>query len=172
MTNYLLLLSLAGTLASCGTITGAISKKRPVSLMLAPSDIEVKANGEPVEVTSEVFDIRSGDDLTLNLSTTTSYATKGVRLPYKKPVTLELYSPSAGKRATIELKSRASGLFFWGNLFSFPILGHIVDGVTKNNHLLKPRYIDVDAALAGKPIKEWRSQSKLKRLQKRKMRKG
>lgn len=143
-------------MSSCGTISGLVTKgKRPVFLMMAPSDIRVTVNGESQDITKDAF------------ATTESatYYVSSVRLPYKENLTMVI--SSGGKSASIDLKSKTFGAVFVGNFFSFPIVGHILDGVTKNSKTLKPRYIDCERALEGKPMSEWRSQGKLKRMGKR-----
>lgn len=151
-----LFMALAMALSSCGTIAGLITKqKRPVFLMMAPSDIRVEVNGVRQDITSDAF--AGGSNVT--------YYVSSVRLPYKEDLTMVI--SSGGRSASIDLKSKRFGYIFWGNMFSFPIVGHIVDAVTDNNKTLKPRYIDCERALEGKPVSEWRSQGKLKRMGKR-----
>jgi hypothetical protein len=48
------------------------------------------------------------------------------------------------------------GAIFFGNMFSFPVVGHIIDAVSKNGKTLKPRYIDVELSPEGKPVADWR----------------
>jgi hypothetical protein len=153
--NLTIVVVAAATISSCGSISSLVSKKRTVHLMQAPSDLEVIVNGEKQNVTSEVF---------ASYENTTWY-TSAVKLPFKKPVTMELRSGS--KNATFELKPKGSRAIFWGNVFSFPVIGHIFDAVTKNSKRLYPYYIDVEYALQGKPIAEWRGKGKLKRMEKR-----
>ncbi len=151
--------------SSCGTIGSALSKhKRPVFLMMAPSDLVVKVDGVTQDIESDIFATYAVGN------TTVSYYTSSVRLPFKNKVSVEI--SSGGKSATFELKPKMFGAVFVGNMFSFPIVGHIVDAVTKNGKTLKPRYIDVERALEGKPVKDWRGKKKLKRIQKRAIRKG
>lgn len=158
---------LIASMTSCGSIAGLISKgKRPIHLMQAPKDLEVYVDGQKVEITSELF------ASTAIGNTTVDYYTAGVKLPYKKKVTVELKQPSTGKSATFELKPKGSRAIFWGNLFIFPVVGHIFDAVTKNSKRLYPYYIDVESALDGKPFKEWRNKGKLKRNEKKQIRKG
>lgn len=158
-----LLIATALFFNSCGTISGLVTKnKRPVFLMMAPKDMVVKVDGVTQDVTSDVF-------ATYVVGNTTyTYYTSSVRLPYKETVTMELIS--GGKTASFELKPKMFGAVFWGNIFSFPVVGHIVDMATKNSKTLKPRYIEVQRALEGKPVNEWRGKKKLKRLQKREIR--
>lgn len=171
LTKLIALTASVALLSSCGTITNSISGgKRPVWLMQAPSDIQVKVNGEDVDVKKEY--LASNQSSGGAVSVTTNYFTKGVRIPFKKNAVMELYSPSQNKSAKFTLKSKGSGLIFWGNLFFFPVVGHVIDATTKNNHLLKPRYIDVEYALDGKDVKDWRGKNKLMRKEKRSIRKG
>ncbi len=154
---------LAVGMSSCGSISGLITKqKRPVFLMMAPSDLTVDVDGERQEITSEVFATQTIGN------TTYTYYTSAVKLPYKKAVSMTIRS--GGKSATFELQPKTFGAVWVGNIFSFPVVGHIVDMATKNSKVLKPRYIDVERALDGKPIKEWRGKGKLKRMQKRAIR--
>lgn len=157
ITNHLFLFFTATVLlSSCGTISGLVTKgKRPVFLMMAPSDIRVEVNGERQDITKDAF----------ASSEYATYYVSSVRLPYKEDLTMVI--SSGGRSASIDLKSKTFGAVFVGNFFSFPLVGHILDGVTKNSKTLKPRYIDCERALEGKPISEWRSQGKLKRMGKR-----
>lgn len=161
----LVLLASVALFSSCGSISGLLTKhKRPVYLMMSPGDLVVKIDGVKQEIESDIFATYSLNGLTIN------YYTSSIRLPYKDKVKMEI--SSQGKSAIFELKPKNSGAIFWGNFISFPIVGHIVDGVTKNNKTLKPRYIDVESALAGKPSKDWRGKGKLKRLEKKSIKKG
>ena len=164
ITTFALILT-ALLFSSCGTIGGLVTKnKRPVFLMMAPNDLVVKVDGVTQDIESDVF-------ATYALGNTTiTYYTSSVRLPYKEKVSVEI--SSGGKSATFELKPKMFGAVFVGNMFSFPIVGHIVDAVTKNSKTLKPRYVDVERALEGKPVKDWRGKKKLKRIQKKAIRKG
>jgi hypothetical protein len=172
--NVIILLVVVSTLFlnSCGTILGAIThQKRPVWFYLAPNDLEVKANDKPVNITMSAYKTNKtniGNTATLQ----TSYYTQTVKLPYKEHITLQISSASQGKKATIELKPKRSGGIFFLNIITFPIVGHIIDGITKNNRVLSPRDIDVPMALDGKSPKQWRKSGKLKRLQTRNIRKG
>lgn len=60
---------------------------------------------------------------------------------------------------------------FLGNLIFAPIVGHIIDAITDNNKSLQPRYIDVTSVLNHIPLEDWPSQKKLKRMEKRKIKK-
>jgi hypothetical protein len=151
--------------SSCGSIGGALSKhKRPVFLMMAPQDLVVKVDGVQQDIESDIFATYAVGNTTID------YYTSSVRLPYKKNVSVEI--SSEGKTATFELKPKMFGAVFVGNLILFPIVGHIIDAVTKNGKTLKPRYIDVERALEGKAVTDWRGKKKLKRIQKRSIRKG
>ena len=163
--NLLALTTVTLMISSCGTVMSSFSSKRPVMLMQAPNDIKVKVNGEVVDVTKEYLSSNESSGSGVKIST--NYFTRGVRLPYKQDVQMELSSVSQNKTAQFTLKSKGSSLFFWGNLFLLPIVGHIIDGTTKNNRLLSPRYIDVEYALQGKPISEWRGKNKLTRKEKK-----
>lgn len=162
-------LAVLGTtgMSSCGTIAGALtSNKRPVFMMEAPRDLQVTHEGKKVNITSDAFASSSGG------SVTTTWYTSSVRLPYKKTTTIELYSPSQNKKATVELKSKGSGGIIFLDLMFTGGVGVVIDVLTKNHKVLKPKYVDVQRALDGKPRNEWRSQGKLKRITKRKINRG
>jgi hypothetical protein len=46
--------------------------------------------------------------------------------------------------------------------------GAAVNGVTKNNKVLQPKYVDVNSVLNNVPMKDWPSQGQLKRISKSK----
>lgn len=152
-------------LLGCGSIASVFQKERTVHLMQSPQNLEVKVNGESKRITSEAFAVNS-----FMSDYTTTYYTAGVKLPYKKAATMEL--TSGDKKAVIDLTPKRWSVIFWGNMFSFPITGHIFDGITDNNKVLKPNFIDVEYALEGKPVSEWRGKSKLKSMEKKGIRKG
>ncbi len=153
--------------ASCGTIAGALSKgKRPVFLIDVPKDLVVKVNGKELDIELEAFASGGVGNVT------NTYYAPAIQMPYKHPATIQLSSAAMGKSGTLDLKPKNQSAIFWGNVIIAPIVGHIIDAVTKNNKTLTPRYIDVPAALAGKPKSEWRSKGKLKRLSKHKGRKN
>ncbi|MDY0344490.1 MAG: hypothetical protein RBR28_13015 [Lentimicrobium sp.] len=163
------LLSLAAScllaLSSCGSIAGAITQgKRPAYIVNSPQDVSITQNGEALDISSELF-ASTGFD-----GTTIDYYTAAIKLPYKKPLTLEF--KSGNRTGTIDLKPKGTRYVFWGNLIFFPIVGHIIDAVTHNSKSLQPRYIDVESVLNHVPQKEWASQKKLKRLEKRKIKKA
>lgn len=135
-------------------------------MMDAPADLEVKVNGEPVELKKQYYS--SNESSGSGVKVTTNYFTSAARISHKQSADIQLYSPSQNKTANFTLKPKSSGLFFWANLFTFPVGGHIIDAVTKGNKLMKPRYVDVSAALDGKPVSEWRGKNKLTRKEKKK----
>lgn len=150
------------SLNSCGTIAGAITGgKRPCFLVNAPKDVEVKLDGETLDISSELFASTSFGNVT------SDYYAAAVKMPYKKPVTIYISSPSLGKSASLDLKPKGSGAIFWGNVFLAAGVGHIIDAVTHNNKMLQPKYIDVASALNNIPVKDWSSQGKLKRSSKK-----
>lgn len=150
---------------SCGTIGGAITGgKRPSFIVNAPADAVVKLNGEVQNITSELHASNTVGRGTVD------YYTSAVKIPYKRSVTLDISSERLRKSGTVDLKPKGSGAIFFGNLLIFPIVGHIVDGVTKNNKTLRPKYIDAMSVLNDVPQKDWPSQSKLKADEKRKAR--
>jgi hypothetical protein len=156
-------------LSSCGTIASALTKgKRPSFIVNTPKDIVVKLDGKPLDIELELF----ASDEYVGTGSSLNYYTSAVKLPYKKKITLEFSSASLGKTGTLELNPKASGAIFWGNVIIAPIVGHIIDKVTKNSKVLKPKYIDVMKVLNNVPMKDWPSQGKLKRQQKRKIKKG
>lgn len=151
------------TLNSCGTLGNALSGgKRPSFLVNAPKDVVIKLNGEQQDISSEIFatgGIGNVDN---------TYYAAAVNMPYKKPLSIQLSSASEGKTSTLDLKPKNSSTIFWGNLIFAPIVGHIIDGVSKNNKVLEPKYIDVTSALNNVPMKDWPSQGQLKRISKSK----
>ncbi|HEX6914325.1 MAG TPA: hypothetical protein VF145_03745 [Chitinophagaceae bacterium] len=168
--SVICMLALAACFTSCGTLSSSLTGgKRPVFMMDAPADLQVKVNGETVELKKQYF--ASNESSGSGVKVTTNYFTSAARITHKKPVEIELYSASLNKTAKFTLRPKSSGLFFWGNLFTFPVGGHIIDAATKGNKLMKPRYIDVSAALDGKPISEWRGKNALTKKEKKKIRK-
>ena len=167
---------IAATFSSCGTISNAITGgKRPSFIVNAPKDVVLKLDGKELAIKSELFASTSGvtsttttAQSTLTTTSTRDFYTSAVNIPYKKPVTLEISSASSGKTASINLKPKRQSAIFWGNLIFCPIVGHIIDGVTHNNRVLSPRYIDVASVLNNVALKDWPSQGKLKRLEKSK----
>ncbi len=152
-------------LSSCGSMFGAITHgKRPAYIVNSPQNVVVKQNGEVLDISSESFAATQG------YGQSTTYYTSAIKLPYKKPVTLEI--TSGNRTGTIDLKPKGTRYIFWLDLITFPIVGHIIDGVTDNNKSLQPRYIDVESVLNHIPQKDWPSQKKLKRLEKRKIKKA
>lgn len=150
---------------SCGTIGGAITGgKRPTFIVNAPSDVVVKLNGEVQDITSELHASNVAG------SRSVDYYTSAIKIPYKHPVTLEISSERLKKSGSVDLKPKGSGAIFVGNLLIFPVIGHIIDGVTKNNKTLRPKYIDVTSVLNNVAQKDWPSQSRLKANEKRKAR--
>jgi hypothetical protein len=154
--------------SSCGTIAGAISKgKRPAFLLNAPSDIVIKKDGQVLDIALELFTSTES----IGSTASTNFYTAGIKLPYKKAAVLEFSSASLGKTATFEMKPRRYKGIFFLNLITFPVVGHIIDGVTHGNKVLGPQYIDVANVLNNVPVKDWQSQKKLKRMEKRRIKK-
>jgi hypothetical protein len=151
-------------LSSCwGTFINVLSHgKSTVTLLQTPSDIEVRSNGKKLDINKEVF---TG-------GTNVSYYASAVKLPSKHRTTIELYSPSLNKKATVNLRPRASRNIIWLDILTTFGTSLIVDGPTGNLKMLTPRLIDVESALAGKPQNEWKSQGKLKRMAKRQAKHG
>ena len=153
------------SLSSCGSIFSAFTKgKRPSYIVNSPKDVTIKQDGKPLDITSELF-ASTGFN-----GTSIDYYTAAIKLPYKKPITLEINS--GNRTGTIDLKPKGTRYIFWLNLITFPIVGHIIDAVTHNNKSLQPRYIDVESVLNHVPQKEWPSQKKLKRIEKKKIKKA
>lgn len=151
------------SLASCGTISGRLSK---VALVDCPRDLVAKADGERLDISSDltISNLSPG----MNRDTYTDYYSPVVKLDKHKTVSLELSSGSSS--GSVEMKPKFSGPYFWGNLFITGLTGMIID-VATGNHRQHRRFVDVPAVLAGKPISEWRSKSKLKKAIKRSARK-
>ena len=158
---------LVSGLSSCGTIADALTKgKRPSFILNAPADVVVKLDGKPLDIELELF-------ASTNIANVSNdFSTAAVNIPYKKATTLEVSSARLGKTGTVVLTPERSGPIFWGNLLFAPIVGHIIDGITDNNKVLSPRYIDVNSVLNNIPFKDWPSQAKLKRLEKSKAKKN
>lgn len=171
MKNLLLVAAAAcfiTTLNSCGTIANISKKgKTEVFMIGGPEDLQVSSGGKRLEIESEVFAASSS----IGGDATTTYYTAAVNLPRKKKASLELYSPSMNKRATVALKPKV-----WGKIVFLDVvfggIGLFVDIPTGNIRTLKPRMVDVQAALAGKPRSQWKSQGKMKRMTKRKIKRG
>ena len=146
--------------SSCGTIMGKMSK---VALVGAPRDLVAKADGEKIDIKSDL------SVSTLSVGTTgdtyTDYYSPIVKLNKHKTVTLELSSGSRSGSAA--LTPKFSGNYFFGNMFiTGLVLGTAIDMAT-GNHRQHIRFVDVPAVLAGKPRSEWRSKHQLKRAIKR-----
>lgn len=159
------LLSIIIFTSGCGTIAGTITKgKRPVFLIDVPKDAVVNVDGKKLDMEMEAFASGGVGNVT------NTYYAPSVKLPYKHNTTIEI--SSMGRTGIVDLKPTNQSAIFWGNLLFAPIVGHIIDGVTKNNKTLGPRYVDVAAVLAGKKPSEWRSKSKLKKMSKQQGRKN
>ena len=156
--------------SSCGTLNSAFTHgKSSVFLMRAPGDVEVTCNGKKLDQSQEVFasKSRSHSNGVYKTTTTTNYYQTAFKLNHKHKAVVELYSPSTGKRATVELKPRANRNIIWADILLTGSFGLWIDWPTGNLKALTPRLIDVESALAGKPRKEWLSQGKMKRMAKR-----
>jgi len=153
------------TMSSCGSIAGAITKgKRPSFIVNSPKDVTITKDGKELDVALELFAVTEGYGQSLN------FYTSAIKLPYKEAATLEI--TSGNRTGTVDLKPKGNRAIFWGNLIFAPIVGHIIDGVTHNNKSLQPRYIDVESVLNHVPLKDWPNQKKLKRIEKRKIKKA
>lgn len=162
MRTILYILSFVVTLifiSSCGTISGRLSK---VTLVDAPRDLEATADGEILEINNDLA--ISNISVGMNSDTYNNYYAPTIKLDKHKTVTLSL--SSGNSNGSTEMKPRFSSAYFWGNFFLTGMTGILIDVVT-GNHRQHRRFIDVPAILAGKPVKEWRSKSKLKRAIKR-----
>lgn len=158
------------SLTGCfGTISNALSHgKSTVSLMRAPQDLQVSVNGKELEKTKEMFASSSS----IGGSSYTDYYTSAIKLPSKKKVTIDLYSPSMKKRASVELKPRASKNIIAADIIFTAGASLLVDIPTGNLKILTPRLLDVQSALEGKPRNKWLSHGKLKRMAKRSAKRG
>jgi hypothetical protein len=157
----------AMTLNGCcfGTLNNALTHgKSTVSLMRAPKDLEVSVDGKALDISEEAFASSSN----IGATVTTTYYTSAVKLPAKHKVSIGLYSPSMNKRATVELKPRASRNIIWLDILLGAGSGLLIDIPTGNLKMLTPRLLDVQSALEGKPRNKWLSHGKLKRIAKRK----
>ncbi len=156
---------LALSLNSCGTILNAKKKgKTEVFLIDAPAGLSVSSNGENLSIESDIFAATGKEHGAIE------YHTNCVRLPRKKKATITL--SAGGKTATVALKPKVWGKIVVVDALLTAGIGWWVDIPTGNILTLKPRLIDVPAALAGKPKSQWRSQGKLKRQEKRRIKKG
>ena len=148
-----------------GTLNSAVTHgKSTVSLMRSPKDIQATCNGKKLDITSEVFAASSN----IGGTVTTTYYTSAVKLPTKHRATIELYSPSLNKKASVDLRPRASKNIIWLDILLGFGSGLFIDIPTGNLKMLTPRLLDVESALEGKPRNQWLSQGKLKRTAKRK----
>ena len=165
LTGIIGLFTVVGLSGCFGTLLSAVTHgKSTVSLMGAPKDIQVTdKQGNKLPVTSEIF---------TGSANGSSYYTSAVKLRAKQRTSIELYSPSMNKRATVDLKPRASKNIVWLDILLGFGSGLIVDIPTGNLKMLTPRLIDVQSALEGKPRKQWLSQGKLKRMAKRRANHG
>jgi hypothetical protein len=154
-----LLLAIGGALfMGCASLASGITGgRRPVYLINSPFDLRVSTDGKERRITREAFDANPNAGIV--------YYTAGVKLPFKEPMQLELYSGS--RTAKVQLRPKTRVVYHVLTLFIFPIGGNIIDAVTKNDKELYPKYIDVQAAMAGAGPDEWVSQGKLKRQTKR-----
>ncbi len=135
-----------------------------VSMMRSPQDLEVFSSGKKLEMSQEVFAASSS----IGGSTTTTYYTAAVKLPAKHNATIELYSPSLNKRATVELKTKSNRNIIFLDILFGAGSGLLIDIPTGNLKMLTPRLLDVQSALEGKPRSKWLSHAKLKRMAKKK----
>lgn len=168
MKNLILLAAAAffmASLNSCGTILNAKKKgKTEVFLIGAPSDLSVSSNGQHLSIESDIFAANGKEH------GATAFYTSCVRLPRKKKATLTL--SSGGKTAQVVVRPKVWGKIVVVDALLTAGIGWWIDIPTGNILTLKPRLIDVPAALAGKPRSKWRSQGKLKRQQKREIKRG
>ena len=158
------------SLNSCGVLNTAFTHgKSTVFMMRSPGDIEVTCEGKKLDKVRDVFAAKSRthSNGVYNTTTTTSYYATGVKMASKKRATIEIYSPSLNKKATVEVKPKGSkAIIFCDVLFTFGI-GLIPDLLTGDYKYASPQLVDVESALAGKPRKEWYSQGKMRRMAKR-----
>lgn len=162
--NLLLLSVIVYSVSSCGTIMGKMNK---VTLVDAPSNLTAKADGETVDIKTDlsVSTLKVGT----NADTYTDYYAPTIKLNKHKTVDLQLSFGSSN--GTVNLSPKFSGGYFLGNMFFFGLItGTIVD-VATGNHRKHIRFVDVPAVLAGKPQSEWRSKSQLKKAIKKSARK-
>jgi hypothetical protein len=150
---------------SCGTISNGMSHgKSPVFMIAAPKDLEVTSAGKKLDIESEVFAASSN----IGGTVTTTYYTAAVKLPHNRKASLDLYSPSMNKKATVAVRPKVSGTLIFLDIIFFGV-GLPIDIITGNLTVLKPRLVDAENLLNGKPS---RSQGKLKRMTKRKIKHG
>lgn len=158
------------SLSSCGVIVNAMKHgQSSVFMMRAPQDLEISSKGVKLDKTRDVFAAKSRESSNgiYKTTTTTNYYATAVKLNHKKKATVDLYSPSLNKRASVDLKPRANRGLIWLDILFTGGAGLLIDIPTGGLKHLTPRLIDVESALAGKPRKEWLSQGKLKRMAKK-----
>lgn len=148
-TTFLLFTLVVAGFNSCGTISNAISDQkdlRPVFLNNCPSDAVVIFEGKE-------YPLSSGEYVKYQVVTNTTYKMPAVYLPFHKSGDLTI--KAGGKKNTIHMKAGMWAAVCAGNCIFWAGLGHAVDYFTKNDRILKPRVIDVQAFLDGKPIGDW-----------------
>lgn len=119
----------------------------------ATTSLKVSENGANVAV-----DLVHSHGKAAGETVITFYA-PGIKLDRRESHTITLTDKD--KSATVVLESKVSAGWVTINLFTSGPIGMIIDASTKKWKTLKPRYVDVNAALNG-----------TKPLSKRKMKKG
>lgn len=137
-------------LNSCGTIGSAINHgKREIFMDKAPKDLVVTSAGKKLDVHYSVYKShtsrRTRGNITTSKTNTISYP--AVTVARKKRATLEFYSPSWNKKATVELKPKVNWAIFAGDWFLTANFGLLIDIPTGNLKEVYPNFISVDGLL-------------------------
>ncbi|MBI2720686.1 MAG: hypothetical protein HYX39_00780 [Bacteroidetes bacterium] len=153
----LLITSIAFT--SCATLfTG---KTTEVVLVNPPSDLKVSEAGQELKLERVIADVKTkGANSYSHVTTITTFYASGVMVNKKiKKHTLTL--ESAGKKVDAILKSKVHGGLLFLDIIFFPIPAIPIDAATKKWRVIRNKYVDVPAVLAGT---ESKSQRQLKKL--------
>lgn len=142
---------LSSSMMSCATILA--KKNAEVVLYGATKSLKVTENGVDVPI-----ELIHSHDQAAGESVITFYA-PGIKLDRRVSHTVTLSDNS--KTADVVLEAKVSGAWVTINLFTSGPIGMAVDASTKKWKTLKPRFVDVEAALNG-----------TKPMSKRKMKKG
>ncbi|MBI3234535.1 MAG: hypothetical protein HYZ42_10930 [Bacteroidetes bacterium] len=136
--------------SSCGTISNALSKEnkdlRLVYLMNCPSDATINFDGKD-------YPVITADYIKYQVVTSSKVSMPAVYLPFKKGGKLTI--TSGGKSASIDMKAGLWAPSTCLNCIFALGVGHAIDYATKNDRVLKPRVIDVEAFLKGEPKNLW-----------------
>lgn len=154
----LLTAGVAIAFGGCATIAGAaLHGKRSVYLMDGPPDMEAFVNGKRLVLLVEGALPPEAVDPSRTPPDTCRLFTRYVMLPYKHDVTIDLYSPASGRKASVLLRAKPQGAFIACDILFTAGLGLLIDIPTKNHKMLQPLYVDARAVFDNQPRSEWRS---------------